>query len=125
MVKLVKLKKKYLIILLVLFISVGFAYLSSSLFMSGVIGYKASSWDVHFENVDVINNIDDTKVPVINENKNQIDFSVHFNEPGEIYSFTVEVVNSGTIDAMVSEIVKSGITDENEEYIDYSIKYYD
>ena len=40
--------KKYLTLALLLFISIGFAYLSSNLNIRGLIGYSASKCDVHF-----------------------------------------------------------------------------
>ena len=47
--------------------------------------------------------------------------------PGQMYEFNVDVVNDGTIDAMIetatNDIVTDTLTDEQKEYLDYSIKY--
>ena len=43
--------KKFIIIVLILFISIGFAYLTSNLNITGLATLKRSVWDVHFENI--------------------------------------------------------------------------
>ncbi|MBR6949063.1 MAG: hypothetical protein IKH54_02645, partial [Bacilli bacterium] len=47
-----KINKKLLIIL-ILFISIGFAYLTRDLSLSGISSIFRNTWDIHFENVQV------------------------------------------------------------------------
>ena len=47
-----KINKKTIIILLLL-ISIGFAYLTSTLDLNGITFLSKQTWDVHFENVQV------------------------------------------------------------------------
>lgn len=115
--------KKSIIFFIVLFISIGFAYLSSSFNLNGLIGYKGNSWDIHFENIQIINDIANTESPILDENKVGVSFGVPFSEPGELYEFSIDVVNDGSIDAMLDEIIKSGITSTNSDYFDYNITY--
>ena len=119
-----KINKKYIIFILILFISIGFAYLSTTLSISGLIGYKGNSWNIYFDNIQMITNDVSGEKPVINDNKDSIDFNITFSEPSEVYKFSVDVVNDGTIDAMLSELIKTGINSSNEEYLDYSVTYY-
>lgn len=121
----IKLRKKYIITFMLLLISVGFAYLSSNLNISGLFDFAASTWDVHFDNVQMIRNDLEADVPIIDVSKTSLTFSGEFNVPSEVYEFSVDVVNSGTIDAMLNSIVMTGITDENKSYIDYFVTYYD
>ncbi|MDO4996416.1 MAG: hypothetical protein Q4E69_04490 [Bacilli bacterium] len=115
--------KKFIIFILILFISIGFAYLSTTLNIAGLIGYKANSWNIYFDNVQMIINDVEGDRPTINNSKDTVNFNISFNEPSEVYRFSVDVVNSGTIDAMIGELIKTGIDSNNSDYIDYSISY--
>lgn len=117
-------KKKYLLFM-ILFISIGFAFLSANLNINGIFNIASSTWDVHFENIEIINNNIEADLPVIDSNKTEVTFSGAFNEPSEVFEFSVDVVNGGSINAMVNEILKTGITSENESFIDFKVNYYD
>ena len=101
----------YTIILVVIAILVvGFAILSSTLNIFGglaVIG--GNTFDIKWNNVVVNENstgVASTE-PAISNNDNgtskQVDFAVTLNTPGKFYEFTVDAVNAGTIDAMISD----------------------
>ena len=47
-------KNRYVLFILVFFISLGFAYLSANLNILGGALLKSSSWDIHFEEIEVI-----------------------------------------------------------------------
>ena len=112
-------------IILILFISIGFAYLSTNLFMNGLIGYRGYSWSIYFDNIQVIYDNVGVTDPVISNNKLTVNLNIPFSEPGECYKFSVDVVNNGTIDAMLSEVVKTGINSSNKDYLSYNVNYYD
>lgn len=118
-----KKRKKYLILILLFFISIGFAFLSAALNINGLIGYRGNSWDVHLENVQIITNDIDADSPIINDSKDSVNFSVSFSVPSEEFSFSVDVVNDGTIDVMLGELIRTGIDSTNSDYIDYSVTY--
>ena len=116
---------KLISLILILIISIGFAYLTSSLVINGIIGYKGNTWNIYFDNIHMITNDVGGDKPTINNSKDTVDFSITFSEPGEVYKFSVDVVNDGTIDAMLSEILTTGITTSNSKYLSYTVKYYD
>lgn len=116
---------KLISLILILIISIGFAYLTSSLVINGIIGYKGNTWNIYFDNINMITNDVGGDKPTINNSKDTVDFSITFSEPGEVYKFSVDVVNDGTIDAMLSEILTTGITTSNSKYLSYTVKYYD
>lgn len=116
---------KLIALILILFISIGFAYLTSSLVINGLIGYKGNTWNIYFDNISMIENDVNGSKPTINNSKDTVDFSITFSEPGEVYKFSVDVVNDDTIDAMLSEILTTGIDSSNSSYLSYTIKYYD
>lgn len=116
---------KLISLILILIISIGFAYLTSSLVINGIIGYKGNTWNIYFDNIHMITNDVGGEKPTINNSKDTVDFSITFSEPGEVYKFSVDVVNDGTIDAMLSEILTTGINSSNSKYLSYTVKYYD
>ena len=64
-----------------------------------------------------------TSPAVIDATKTAVNYSVSLLKPGDSYSFTVDVVNSGTIDAMVSVVSNTGLSDEQKKYVSYSVTY--
>lgn len=115
--------KKFIILILVLSISIGFAYLSTTLNIAGLIGYKGNSWNIYFDNVQMIINDVNGNKPTINNDKDTVNFNINFSEPSEEFKFSVDVVNAGTIDAMLGELIRTGIDSNNQDYIDYTVSY--
>lgn len=98
-------------LLLIVTISVGYAALSTTLNINGTSTIKTNTWDVHFANVKTTTNTGATvtKTPTITEGKTtEVTYNVALNKPGSVYEFTVDVVNSGTIDAKTSAIPTLG-----------------
>lgn len=122
-------KKNYvifLIIILLLFISIGYSLVSSNLVINGVTNIRRSEWNVHFSNVNVTNGNELTVVPpTINNTGTIVNFSVNLDNVDDKYEFVVEVYNEGTIDAKVLDCVKIGLTQEQEQYVNYNVTYLD
>lgn len=121
--------KKLLIFALILFawstIGVGYAYLSSNLKLAGTANIAKTSWNIHFSNIKFAEGNVETTTPAKIVNDTTISLDVSLESPGDKYSFNVDVVNSGTIDAMLTEIFKTELTEEQQKYIEYTIKYSD
>ena len=132
---------KVLMILAILifgiFIRVGYAYLSQDLSIIGLAVASKDAWGIHFvENsiVEDTTHLDTcssgnecsriTQHATINQDGKSVSFGVIFHAIDEYYEFTVDVVNNGTIDAMLNEIVKEGLTG-NSEYLDFTVTYSD
>lgn len=113
------------IIVAVLTITIGYSVMNRELTITGNSEVKSNSWDIHFENVVVKEgSVTATKVPTIDAEKDGIDFSVSLNLPGDYYSFTVDVVNAGSMDGMVDTITKTPeLTDAQKKYLNYKIEY--
>ena len=47
-------KKNKVFIILIIFISIGFAYLSATLNLNGTVGFNANTFDVHFDNIEIV-----------------------------------------------------------------------
>ena len=121
--------KKLLIFALILFawstIGVGYAYISSNLKLAGTANIAKTSWNIHFSNIKFAEGNVETTTPAKIVNDTTISLDVSLESPGDKYSFNVDVVNSGTIDAMLTEIFKTELTEEQQKYIEYTIKYSD
>ena len=111
-------RMKYIIIFLLFIITLGYALLSSSVRITGVSKIYNPTWNVHFDNIQVRSG----SVEVDSENykeatiddPNTVSYAVKLNKPGDFYEFNVDVVNEGTIDAMV-KLVESKIKIGEEE----------
>ena len=53
-----------------------------------------------------------------------MDFTTTLNMPGDFYEFTVDVVNSGSIDAMIEKVTKTPeLTADQAKYLNYTVSY--
>ena len=124
-----KRKVKYLILaLLLLFISIGYAYLNTTLNITGASTINNPTWDIHWENVEVKQGSVSAPTPTIDSSKTTVTYSVNLTTPGDFYEFTVDAVNAGSIDGMVSVISNklNGIEIVTlPNYLEYSVSYYD
>ena len=116
---------KTLLLLFVLVIGIGYAYLTSNLSITGATAVAGNTWDIHFENVQISPGSVEASTPAtINLSDNtKIDYAVLLNRPGKYYEFTVDMVNSGSLPGKVSLVDFSGITPEMEDVVDYSVVY--
>lgn len=116
--------KKILLFLLILGISIGFAYLSTNLNITGSSLIKGNTWDVHFENVQVTSGSVTATTPTISTDKKSVNYTVTLDMPGDYFEFTVDAVNDGTIDAMVDTVSNTGLTSDQLKYLDYTVSMY-
>lgn len=101
-------RKFWCIFFIILFISLGFSYISSSLNILGNTSISRNTWNVYWNNINVtegsVSGTSVTTPATISNDKTEVSFSVVLSVPGEFYEFTVDAVNGGTIDAMIESI---------------------
>ena len=123
-----KKKKTFLfgIILLVLALGLGYAFLTTTLNISGTTDVDSNTWNVYWDNVQVIEGSVTAETPVIDSSKTSVTFSVHLSKPGDYFAFNVDAKNDGTIDAMIDIITKT-INDSTTipDYLVFDILYSD
>ena len=124
MKRLNKINKKILFVL-ILFISIGFAYLTRDLTLSGISSIFGNTWDVHFDNVVVTSGCAEANTPVIDTDRTSVSFTVEFSTPGDFYEFTVDAVNGGTIDAMLNTYTSSELDESIANLLEYTVTYAD
>ena len=119
--------KRIGIMALVLFMGVGFAYLTSSLTITGRGHVKKTTWNVYFDNVTILKGQDlAIQLPTTSgRSTTTLNYSVNFNIPGDTFQFTVDVVNTGTIDAMINLLNNTALTAAQQKIASYTITYAD
>ena len=128
-----KKKLKLLLLILALIISIGYAAIRSGLNINGTTHVMNNTWDVHFENYQRTSSstVTPTTAPdTTGNNKTTVTYEVTLTNPGDIYEFTLDVVNSGTMDVMIesfsSKLNNTEITSSNlPGYLEYSVTYDD
>ena len=137
-----KKKSMYVVLVaLVLMISIGYAALSANLRINGTSRINAFTWDVHFENAQATEN--STVIPTVAPTApaasklQTVSYDVTFDTPGQVYEFTIDVVNGGSIDAMIDTFTSTIKIGDGEEtailadksnlpsYLDYDVTYDD
>ena len=117
-----------LVIVLLLLVSVGYAVLSNNLNIVGVSTINNSTWDIHWENVQVKTGSVTASTPTIDTAKTTVSYSVALTIPGDYYEFTVDAVNAGAIDGMVS-VVSNKLNGTEittlPSYLEYKVTYDD
>ncbi|MBE6157980.1 MAG: hypothetical protein E7160_04220 [Firmicutes bacterium] len=114
-----------IIFVLALAIGMGYAFLNSTLNITGNATIKENSWDVHFENFTPTSGSVTATSAGIDTNKTAVNYTVTLQKPGDFYEFTVDAVNKGSIDAMISTVSNTGLTTAQQKYMIYSITYSD
>ena len=124
-------RKKYvgilLLIVLLLTITVGFALLSTTFNISGESKINGSEWDVHFANlVPKTGSVTPDTAAYITDDELNINYAITLDKPGDFYEFTVDVVNTGTIDAKLKELpVIEGVSAQQDAYVNYTFTHTD
>ena len=123
------------LLILIVCITLGYAAIRTGLNINGLVDIPNVSWEVYFDNYQksASTNVTPTTEPSIpaGEKPTTISYVVDLDEPGDIYEFTVDVVNGGTIDAMIESISSklNGVEIDSEHpvpsYLNYSITYAD
>ncbi|MBQ6498043.1 MAG: hypothetical protein IJI58_04955 [Bacilli bacterium] len=125
-------KTKLLLLLTVLFISIGYAILQTNLNITGTANMNNPTWDIHWNNVQVttgsVTGSNVTTAANIDSAKTTVSYSIKLPKPGDYYEFTVDAVNGGTIDAMI-DVVSSKLNGTEittlPDYLNYSVTYVD
>ena len=104
-------------------LTIAYAALNAVLTISGNAQVNAANWDIHLANPNVTSGSVSNTKPVITS-PSTATFSTELNMPGEFYEFTIDVVNNGSVDAMIENITKTPTLTANQaKYLKYEITY--
>ena len=130
-----KLKRVNIILLsiLLLGVTVGFAALSTTLKISGTTNIGKNTWNIYWDNVANQNGVATTTPVISNDSTNGpntvVTWTVTLDQPGDFYEFTVDAVNAGTLNAMITNIEHklNGVVMSNNnklpDYVKYNVSY--
>mgnify|MGYP006992172346 CR=1 FL=1 len=105
----------------VLTLTVVYAALSTTLQINGQAEVSSANWDIHLDNVVLNNSSATTTAPTITDPKTAT-FSTTLTKPGDFYEFTIDVVNDGSIDAMIDSVTKTPELSANQKkYLNYEV----
>lgn len=120
-------KKNLYMILVVLIVSVfsltiAYAALSAVLRIEGSADVLASSWDIYLDNLQVKKGSVSSNPKIVGNNS--ITFSASLVEPGDFLEFAFDVVNDGSIDAIIDGAIKKPeLTSTQSKYLRYEVSY--
>ena len=112
------------VILIVAIVTIGYASLQANLEINGTANLGGAQWNVHLDNVVISNSNTGTAsiLPEVSDDGLSIDYTVTLSTPGDFYEFTVDVVNEGSIDAVLASHT---MTDPQMDTVGYEVKIYD
>lgn len=118
----------YFIVFIVMLIVLTMAYASLAVNLgikvNGAKKVEALNWNIQFENIQKDeDSVTAIKEAEIDESKTGIEYEIALNTLGDFYSFSVDIANTGTMDAKIYDIIEKTITDEQRNYIDYYVRY--
>ena len=117
------------LIITILGLTVAFAALSQRLTINGAATLDAASWGIKFENLsdgEITGDATINDTAVIADDLvtiNNIDVSL--STPGDSVTYTVDLVNEGTINAEIYSIETPSLTEEQERYLNFNVTYDD
>ena len=112
-----------IVLICVFTLTVAYAALNAVLNISGSAQVNAADWDIHLENPNVTSGSVSNDKPTITS-PTTATFSTTLNMPGDFYEFTIDVVNNGSVDAMIENITKTPtLTADQAKYLKYEITY--
>ena len=119
------------LVVVVLFIvvaglTIAFAALSTTLNINGTAYLDAAKWGIRFENLSSptkIGSATTTGTAKIEETKAAeiTGINVSLSTPGDKVTYTVDLVNKGTINAKIDKIEKTQLTSEQQRYLTFKV----
>lgn len=103
-------RNKFLLLLtLLLVITLGYSLVSTTLKIGGSTTISKNVWSVYWDSPVVTTGSVNQTLPVLSAETGKTlntiaTWSATLNEPGDFYEFTIDAVNDGTIDAMISDV---------------------
>ena len=107
-------------------LTVAFAALSTTLNINGTAYLDAAKWGIKFQNLSEpvsIGTATTTETAKIEESKSAeiTGINVSLSTPGDKVTYTVDLVNEGTINAKIDKIEKTELTSEQQKYLTFKV----
>ena len=115
-----------ILFMLIAGLTVAFSALSTTLNINGTAYLDAAKWGIKFENLSEpvkVGNASVIGTSKIEETKSAeiIGINVSLSIPGDKVTYTVDLVNKGTINAKIDNIEKTVLTSEQQKYLTFKV----
>ena len=110
-------------LVLILCISIGYAFLSTVLNVKINVSLNKASFNIHFDNVVLLSENSTEEIHFTNDDKNEIAVSSSLEHVGDVFKFTTDVINDSIIPGELKSINITGLTETQNKLIDYKIYY--
>ena len=122
-----KSKLTFILIVLLLIISIGYAALSTIFKINSEIGLGKVSFNVIFANVTEVstNATVNESAHISDEDNKEITFKVYFDTFDKYYTYTTDIVNESTLPVKIKSMDITGISDSARKLISYKLTYTD
>lgn len=124
-------KRSIIILLLAILLGVGYAYLQTTLNITGTTHVDKTTWNVYWDdshaNASASSDVVINSMPAIDEhNPTLITYDLELPKPGSWAEFTVDAKNDGSVNAMIGDISIALATSDNiPDYLEVSFTYAD
>lgn len=110
----------------VMFVGIGYAYVKRTLNINNNTKISNLSWNLHLDSLDVATgSVTPLSQTVVSQDNMSITSNLEFKNDGEFYEYTVDVVNDGSINAMIESVEGLTLSNEQSKYFDYSATWAD
>ena len=119
-------KRKLIIYVLVgvlMLTTVAYAALSTVLNVSGTVVKKGNLWNIYFTNPSSASIVGTATGSSINIQASSLNFQVSLYKPGDKVTYTVDIKNGGTIDAVLNSISLTGLDTAKSNSLNYTVTY--
>ena len=117
------------LVVVVATLSIAFAAMSRTLSINGIGKMDTASWSVYFANLSnakITRGAEEEGKPKISHDKGIVqDINVKLSNPKDEISYTVDIVNDGTIDAEITMIKDIELTDAQKKVFEFKVTYTD
>ena len=113
-----------LIAIILCSVTIGYAALSTTMAITGSTTVKGNTWNFAFENYKYVSGtaLSGTPVPSGDNSNKTLNYAVALAKPGDYAEFTIDLKNTGTLDAVLSE---NPIISSDTTYIHHQVTYAD
>lgn len=105
--------------------TIAYAALSTTLNISGTVTKKGGSWNIYFTNPSSASIEGSAKASTITLASTQVSFNVELYKPNDSVTYTVDIKNGGTIDAILDSVTLTGVDTASNNDITYKVTYKD
>ena len=106
-----------------LLMAIGFAAYSSTLNITGNVLVSPASWSVHYDTSTYDESANSVAATAHSLTNTDFSFTAALTKPGDFYEATFNVVNDGTIAAVLKTVTMSTLTTAQQKYLTYTVKY--